>query len=61
MAKDAAIDERIERVQAIIRQLEAGELDASEVEHSFEEAQRDLDEVRDILRRGDGEVVELSE
>ena len=61
MAKDRDIDERIERVEEIIRQLESGEVDSSTAERLFEEGQRKLDEVREILDRGDGEIVELPE
>ena len=61
MAKDRDIDERIERVEEIIRQLESGEVDSSSAERLFEEGQRKLDEVREVLDRGDGEIVELPE
>lgn len=61
MAKDRKINERIERVEEIIRQLESGEMDSGDPERLFEEGQRKLDEVREILDRGDGDVVELPE
>jgi len=61
MAKDRDIDERIERVEEIIRQLESGEVASSTAERLFEEGQRKLDEVREILDGGDDEIVELPE
>ena len=61
MVKDRDIDERIERVEEIIRQLESGEVDSSTAERLFGEGQRKLDKVREILDGGDGEIVELPE
>ncbi|PSP82392.1 exodeoxyribonuclease VII small subunit [Halobacteriales archaeon QS_1_68_17] len=61
MAKDRDIDERIERVEEIIQQLESGEVDSGTAEQLFEEGQRKLDEVREILDHGDAEIVELPE
>ena len=55
------LDERLDSVEAIIEQLESGEPSRGEGERLFEEGQQTLDEIRKILDRGEGEVVELPE
>jgi len=59
MAKDREINNRIERVETIIQQLESGDIDTDEADRLFEEGQQQLDEVREILNRGEGEIIEL--
>lgn len=61
MAKEQELDDRIERVGAIIDQLEAGQPSPDEAERLHEEGHRKLQEIREILKRGEGEVVELPE
>jgi len=61
MAKQQELDERTERVEAIIAQLEASELSPEEGEELHEEGRRKVDEIREILDRGDGEITELPE
>jgi len=56
-----ALDERLDRVEAIIEQLESGDPSREEGERLFEEGRQTLDEIREILDRGEGEVVELPE
>jgi len=61
MAKERELDERIERVEAIVEQLESGEPSPEDADQLHEEGHRNLEEIRDILERGDGEVHELPE
>jgi len=61
MAKQDEIESRIERVKEIIERLESGEASSEEADQLFEEGQEKLDEVRDILHRGEGEIIELPE
>ena len=59
MTKDAEINERLERVEEIIEQLDADECDRDEGEDLYEEGQRLLAEVRDRLDDGSGDIVDL--
>jgi exodeoxyribonuclease VII small subunit len=61
MAKERELDERLDRVEAIIEQLESGGPSREEGERLFEEGRQTLEETREILDRGEGEVVELLE
>jgi len=61
MAKQDEIESRIERVKEIIERLDSGEASSEEADQLFEEGQEKLDEVRDILHRGGGEIIELPE
>jgi len=61
MAKERELDERLDRVEEIIEQLESGEPSRDEGGRLFEEGRQTLDEIREILDRGEGEVVELPE
>ena len=61
MAKERELDERLDRVEAIIKKLESGDPSREEGERLFEEGWQTLDEIREILDRGEGEVVELPE
>lgn len=61
MAKERELDERIERVETIVDQLESGQPSPEEAEQLHEEGHRKLAEIREILERGDGDVVELPE
>ena len=53
--------ERLDGVEAIIEQLESGDPSREEGERLFEEGQQTLEKIREILDRGEGEVVELPE
>ncbi|MDB2246148.1 exodeoxyribonuclease VII small subunit [Halorubrum ezzemoulense] len=59
MAKDPDIKSRMNRLEEIIEQLDTDECDLNEGAELHEEGQELLTEVREILNRGDGEVVEL--
>lgn len=59
MANDIEINERLERVDEIIDELDADEYDCDEGEVLYEEGHRLLVEVRDLLNEGSGDVVEL--
>ncbi|OYR59504.1 exodeoxyribonuclease VII small subunit [Halorubrum ezzemoulense] len=59
MAKDSDIKSRMNRLEEIIEQLDTDECDLDEGAELHEEGQELLTEVREILNRGDGEVVEL--
>ncbi|WP_423998340.1 exodeoxyribonuclease VII small subunit [Halorubrum trapanicum] len=59
MAKDSDIKSRMNRLEGIIEQLDTDECDLDEGTELHEEGQELLTEVREILNRGDGEVVEL--
>ncbi|TKX87631.1 exodeoxyribonuclease VII small subunit [Halorubrum sp. SS5] len=59
MAKDSDIKSRMNRLEEIIEQLDTDECDLNEGAELHEEGQELLTEVREILNRGDGEVVEL--
>jgi exodeoxyribonuclease VII small subunit len=61
MAKERELDERLDRVEAIIEQLEVGDPSREEDKRLFEEGSQTLDEFRDIRDRGAAEVVELPE
>ena len=61
MAKERDLDERLDRVEAIIEQLESGDPSREEGERLFKEERQTLDKIREILDRGEGEVVELPE
>lgn len=61
MAKERELDERLDRVEAIIEQLESGDPSREEGERLFEDGQQTLDEIPEILDRGEGEVLELPE
>ena len=59
MAKDSDIKSRMNRLEEIIEQLDTDECDLNEGAELHEEGQELLTGVREILNRGDGEVVEL--
>ncbi|MFD1600587.1 exodeoxyribonuclease VII small subunit [Halobellus rarus] len=59
MEKDSEIDERLERVEEIIEQLDADECSRDVGEDLYEEGHRLIAEVRDILSGDPGEVTEL--
>lgn len=59
MAKDSDISRRMDRVAEIVQQLDAGECSLEEGRELHEEAERLLDDVRDLLHEGDGEVIEI--
>lgn len=59
MAKDSEIDERLERIEGIIEQLDADECSLDEGEELYEEGHRLIAEVRDTLSSDPGEVTEL--
>ena len=61
VAKERELNERLDRVEAIIERLESGEPSQAEGERLFEEGRQTLDEIRKIIDRGEGEVVELPE
>lgn len=61
MAKEHELTERVERVEEVIDELESGEPSQDEAERIVEEGRQKLDEVRDILNRGDGQIIELPE
>ena len=61
MAKQDEIESRIELVKEIIERLESGEASSEEADQLFEEGQEKLDEVRNILHRDEGEIIELPE
>ena len=61
MAKEHELTERVERVEEIIDELESGAPSQAEGEHLLEEGRQKLDEIREILDRGEGNVVELPE
>ena len=61
MAKEHELTERVECIEEIIKQLESGDTSREEGERLFEEERQTLDEIREILDRGEGEVVELPE
>ena len=59
VANDSEIHDRVSRVEEIIGQLDADECDFEEGTQLHEEGQELLAEVREILDRGSGDVVEL--
>ena len=61
MAKEHELTERVERIEGIIKQLESGDPSREEGKRLFEEGQQTLDEIRGILDRGEGDVIELPE
>jgi len=61
MAKERELTQRVERVEEIIDELESGAPSQAEGERLLEEGRQKLDEIREILDRGEGNVVELPE
>lgn len=61
MAKDAEIQERIDRVEAIIEQLESSEPSLDEGTELRDEARQQIREIRELLNRGCGTIVEIDE
>jgi len=59
MAKDQAINERLRRIEEIIEQLEVEECSPDEGEEVYQEGQRLLAEVRDVLSGERGEITEI--
>jgi exodeoxyribonuclease VII small subunit len=59
MAKDTEIDERLERVEAIIEELDADECSLDEGEDLYDESRQLLADIRDSLSGDSGEVTEL--
>jgi exodeoxyribonuclease VII small subunit len=59
MAKDTEIDERLERVEAIIDELDADECSLDEGEDLYDESRQLLADIRDSLSGDSGEVTEL--
>lgn len=59
MANDHDISERLGRVEAIIEQFDTDEYDSDEGKELYDEGQRLLAEVRDILCDGSGNDVKL--
>ena len=61
MAKEHELTEWIERVEEIIDELESGAPSQAEGERLLEEGRQKLDEIRELLDRGEGNIVELPE
>lgn len=59
MPRDDAIDERVRRVEEIIDVLESGEVDLAEGQAFLAEGREQVDELRELLDLGEGEVEEL--
>jgi exonuclease VII small subunit len=56
---DMDIAERIERLEEIAETLEDGEVDLSTAKELREEADTHLEELRDALDVGDGDIIEI--
>ncbi len=59
MAKDPEVNERLERVEEIIQQLDVEEYDLDAGEELYEEGHQLLETVRETLDADQGEVTEL--
>lgn len=59
MAKDPDISKRMNRVEEIIEQLDADEYSLDEGEERYEEGKQLLNEIRERLHEGEGEVIEI--
>jgi len=58
--QDDPIDETVDRVETIIEQLEAGDVTLAEAEELHAEGRERIEELRETLEVGDGEVTERS-
>jgi exodeoxyribonuclease VII small subunit len=56
--EDEPVSEKVNRVETIIEQLEAGDLSLEEAEELHAEGQTVLEELQELLDVGDGDVVE---
>lgn len=61
MAHDTEIDEKINRIEELIDQLEAGDMSVNEAGRLHDEGHRHLDDARTLIRDGEGEVIEQKE
>ena len=59
MARDSDIDERVQRVEKIIDQLDVDSCSRDDGEELYQEGQQLLDEIREILEGNRGEVIEF--
>lgn len=59
MPKDSDVKQRMDRVEEIIDQLDADEASLEDGRELHDEGQALLSEIRERLRDGDGEVIEI--
>lgn len=58
MAHDTEIQEKLDRLETLLTQLEAGELSVCEAERLHEEGHQLLDECRTFIAHGESEIIE---
>lgn len=56
---DLTIQERVDRIETIVEQLEAGDLSLEEGASLYEEGQRHIETLREDLEMGEGTVVDI--
>jgi exodeoxyribonuclease VII small subunit len=56
--QDEPINEKVERIETIIEQLEVGEVTLAEAQDLYAEGQGVLEELQETLDIGDGEILE---
>jgi exodeoxyribonuclease VII small subunit len=59
MAKDSDINQRMDRLEEIIDQLNVDEVSLEDGRDLYDEGQKLLSEIRECLRDGEGEVIEI--
>ena len=57
MAHDTKIDEKMNRIETLIDQLETGDLSITNAEQLHDEGQQLIDECRTLITQGDGEII----
>ena len=57
MAHDTDIDEKMNRIETLIDQLETGDLSITNAEQLHDEGQQLIDECRMLITQGDGEII----
>ena len=58
MTDNKPINEKVDRIETIIEQLEAGEVSLEEAQELRAEGKEILDELEETLDVGDGEIIE---
>lgn len=58
MVHDTDINQKMNRIEELIAQLEAGDLSINHAERLHEEGHQHIDDIRTLITQGDGEIIE---